>query len=285
VIEIENNKHLGIIFQPRSGSHVLRRYMCGLLNRVDLLEWYNVYIIPPKISIKNNLMDYDENTEGPFTNKNIGTHLEEKTRLVENIKILKDLSDIKEYGVATIQSTSYVEREWLDMLELIAHQQNMQFINLDRADVLYSIISLFLSMKTMEFHNQTQYTILRNVDVKHLPLEQLHSLLQNYIDNKDAVKKYFGNISTIYYEQYQHKVSNIINLFTGIPKKIVGIGLNKFKGNHKEMISNIDEVEDYYEEFVNKHSEYFPQYFGKLPHITIPASQGRQPRILLPEYS
>jgi hypothetical protein len=66
-------------------------------------------------------------------------------------------------------------------------------------------------------------------------------------------------------------------LFTGIPKQLVSFPVNKFSGNYKDLVTNIDEIEEFYEDFVNEHKEYFPQYFGKLPHIEIPKSQGSRP--------
>jgi len=198
---------------------------------------------------------------------------------------LQDLEAIQQYGITTVQTTGFIESGYTELIELIAQEKNTQFIFLDRADVLYSLISLRLSLHKIEFHNSSDVAKIRNYEPLPFSINTLSKLLEAYIKNKDAVNKYFGDIPIIYYEQYQHRVSNILNLFTGIPKKIVSVEINKWQGNHKDMISNIDEVEDYYEEFVNKYPEYFPQYFGKLPHITIPASQGRQPKILLPEYS
>ncbi len=284
-IEIAPNKHLGIIFQPRSGSHVLRQYLSELTNRLDLGEWYNVYIDQQsdKLNITDNTAYFNNNYS--IISRFPESGIEEKSRLISNIEKMRNLYDIQRYGVATIQTSGFVENEWGEMLELIAQEKNTQYIFLDRADVLYSIISLRLSTHKTEFHNPSDVAKVRNYEPLQLPVKILNKSLETYIRNKDIVHKYFGDIPIIYYEQYQHRVSNILNLFTGIPKRMIGVGMNKWQGNHKEMISNIDEVEDYYEEFVNKHPEYFPQYFGKLPHITIPASQGRQPRILLPEYS
>lgn len=283
-IEILNNKHLGIIFQPRSGSHVLREYMCKLLNRENLHEFFNPRISLPEISIENNIVKQI----GSVESINPRPYAEEKSSILNKIEILQNLSNNEKYGVASIYSAAYpkyYQKSASSLLELIAQQQNIQFIELDRADVLYSIISLFISAKTDVFHNTDQQMKLRSNFNLHMDMTYVEEHLQTYIDNKNLTKQHFENIPIIYYEQYQNKITNILNLFTGIPKKIVGLGINKFKGNHKELISNINEVEDYYEEFVNKHSEYFPQYFDKLPAITIPASQGRQPKILLPEYS
>ena len=104
--------------------------------------------------------------------------------------------------------------------------------------------------------------------------------IRMYLENDKDIDKYFSDIPTIYYEQFQNNVNNLRNLFEGIPKKIVSNPYTKLGINYKEYVENIDEIEDYYEQFVNDNKEYFPQYFGKLPHITIPSSQGRQPRDL-----
>ena len=286
MIDIENNKHLCIIIQPRSGSHVLRHYLGNILNRHDLTEWFNPKIIPPDVTvdIEHAIVHQNENptiaSESIYKKDNLN---QQKSIFLSRIDTLNNLSKINQYSVMSMYIEPYLglDKTWL---KIAAEQENIQFISLERADVLYSIISALVSIRSKVWHNNQYVSFSRNLNKFNIDINEMKCTMDMYIKKTDIQNEYFSNLKTIYYEQFQYKITNIAKLFN-IPKKIISIPYNKFKGNHKDFVSNIDEVEDYYEEFVNKHPDYFPQYFGKLTHINIPSNQGRQPKILLPEYS
>jgi len=286
MIEIKNNKHLCIIFQPRSGSHVLRYYLSNILNRHNLTEWFNPGIIPPDVIVDIEHAIVHKNGTPAIASELIykKDNLEEqKSIFLSRIDTLNNLSKINQYSVMSMYTEPYVvlDKTWL---KIAAEQENIQFISLERADVLYSMISLIVAVRSKVWHNHETVLFSRNLNKFNIDINKMKHALDMYIKKTDIQNEYFGDLKTIYYEQFQYKITNISKLFN-VPNKIISIPYSKFQGNHKNLISNIDEIEDYYEEFVNKHPDYFPQYFDKLTHINIPANQGRQPEILLPEYS
>jgi hypothetical protein len=194
-------------------------------------------------------------------------------------KLLTNFTEVREPVIFSVLLFDYVGK-FDSELRHLASRDDTQFINLTRADVLYSLISAYISQQTEVWHN----TSVHNKDRRHtqfrIEMPMLRRHLTEFICEQQFIIDTFKNVPTVYYEEFQHSPANLRNKFTGMPCKIVTTTVNKFSGNHKDFITNLDEVEDFYEQFVNEHKEYFPQYFGKLPHIQIPACQGRQPRDL-----
>lgn len=278
-ITITPDKHLAIIFTPRSGSHVLQEYISTVTNMFNCGELFS-----PKMNIRLDISDGEEPRMVSADTKRPGMpYLEYDTRE----EIVAEMS-VRQKAVDEVAATGrlVVVKMALHMCPNITEgliaTNKFQFINLDRADLLYSLISHVLSIEEVDYHNVSPgaVAVAKKRKSHHMPLDDLHRALTNYIMRQKYIKKYFPNIQTMYYEEFQDSASKLRNLITGIPKQIVSIPYNKFLGNHKDLITNLDEVEDFYEQFVNEHKEYFPQYFGKLPHVKIPASQGRQPRDL-----
>jgi hypothetical protein len=199
-------------------------------------------------------------------------------RSLGNLEVLNTLHEKDIHAVFSVLLRSFSD-EFPQLVTKLASNPDIQFIRLERADVLYSIISVMLAIKSEIWHNSSASYLERPHTSEDLSLPALNSMLIDYINGYRDIENNFS-APIIYYEQFQHRVTNILNLVDGVPKVIHPARVNKFSGNHKELVINLEEVEDFYEQFVNEHKEYFPQYFGKLPHIQIPACQGRQPRDL-----
>ena len=276
-IYIEPDKHLCIIFQPRSGSHVLRYYLATLLDRVNLGEYFNPENDSFKISDDGIILNPDQKSMKPVENKLTMEEITKQT--IDHVSKLKILSEKNTLTVFSMVPHSYN----LDLMRVIQQQSNVQFIRLQRADLLTAILSAQLSTIDGVWHNQTDSAVSRDRKKLKVDLNGFCKLLESHINVKKNVEDVFPKISdsTVYYEQFQMRVPNIINMFTGIPKEILSVPHNKFLVNYKDLIIDLEEVEDLYAEFVNKHKEHFPQYFEKLPGVIIPASQGKQPKELI----
>jgi hypothetical protein len=272
MIPLDTNKNLGIIFLPRSGSHVLQYYISVLADYTNLHELFNAEVGVELV--KNNVKNqYYIDTHVPLP-----PFGEEEITLKRRLQTYKEHYLTQERNSFKVRIQSYID-QYPEFSGELANLPNTQFINLQRADVLYSMISIKMCHLTDVWHNQESRTVRREVDPFTYSIDKLKLELLEYVETCKHIKKYFGDIPTIYYEQFQDRPTNILNLFSGIPKKIVGSIFNKFKGNYKDNVKNLVEVETYYEEFVNQHSECFPQYFNKLPHVIIPSRQGNQPNM------
>lgn len=275
-IKIKKNHHIGIFFDARSGSTVLRYYLSTILNYVNLTELFNLDLNELKISI-NDSNEVVLNLPRVHVNNSLQ---EKKQQAKQYLDSLSLLSQANRYSVFNIYLPSFID-DCPDIVKDLSLRKDIQYFHLKRADVLYGIISSFVSVEQNMFHNTDLKKVKeRTGDRFNIPISNIEKYLTWHVKKTQIIEKYFGELPTIYYEQFQMKTINMINLFENIPKKIIDINHNKFKGNHKDFIINLNKVEDYYEEFVNEHSEYFPQYFGKLPDIKIPKYQGRQPNRL-----
>ena len=280
-ITIDPNKHITFIIQPRSGSSVLRNYLCEILNYNNAGELLNHNVNTVDIEIKNNKIvkwEHPNSKIRPFVDKTVDDLTQ---RSYNNLNSLTQLTEIKQYCIFSTLVHSFFERG-SDILAKLKERNDIQFIRQERADVLYSILSIFMSIDTDIFHNNDP-TIIKKRELRHgkLNINAILQYLNMYVEERKLIKEYFPDIPIIYYEQFQMKPANMMNLFEGIPKKIVSLSTSKFAENYKdkEIITNIDEIEDLYEKFVKDHIEYFPQYSGE-HQITIPAHQGRQPKLL-----
>jgi hypothetical protein len=276
-IRIEQNQHIGFFFDARSGSTVLRHYLSSILNYTNLTELFNMDLNELKIHI-NSENKVILNLPRFQTDNN----LQEKRQYAKYyLDSLSVLSQAQKYSVFNIYLPSFID-DCPDIVKDLSLRKDVQYFHLKRADVLYAIISTFVSIEQNAFHNSESKKIKERIGNKfNIPISEIEKYLIWHVKKTQIIEKYFGHLPTIYYEQFQMKSMNMMNLFENIPKKIIDINLNKFKGNHKDFIVNLDEIENYYEEFVNDNAEYFPQYFNKLPEIKIPEYQGRQPRNLL----
>ena len=298
---LEKNKHVGILFTARSGSHVLRHFISTITDKKNLGEPFNPigFISREELKIVNTLLKGETKIEsstadlqGNMTSENIKNIMLPES--ISNLKIFKKEAELNNYTVCSIHCEGYYDFA-PELFRHLAEEDTMQFIRLERADLLTAILSSKIAKDTNKWHNpsidgtpltEKQRNTPQNPSPE-LPLKKvevsinyLKKRLYTYIQRCNYVDQYFPDVPTIYYEQFQNNVANLRNMFNGIPKKIISIPYLKLGINYKEWIENIDEIEDYYEQFVNENKEYFPQYFGRLPHIKIPASQGRQPKDL-----
>ena len=276
--KIEENKHLGILFQPRSGSHVLRAFLAEQTSRANIGEFLNTRTVQIEFDIRDDgytIIDKsNRGNQAPDMSAN-----ERRMVLENNMLTLQKMSDIRLPSVFGMPIGSY-QKFYPEFLRILASRQDIQLISLLRADVLYSLISIFICFKTQIWHNQSSKLFDRKSDSYHLPIGWVTYELDNYILALQDIKENLDNTDVLYYEEFQFNVNILRNRFDGIPTRIASMPWSKFRGNHKDLITNLPEVEDFYEQFVNEHKEYFPQYFSKLPGVIIPACQGRQPRDL-----
>jgi len=280
-IKILPNKHIGIVFDPRSGSHVLREFLSSVTESINLGELFN----PGR---SNN--EYDIYTNSLLKgNRNFSYLGISKSNILdldtceqddsENIETLKVEAEFSNYIVFSINLFRYGTRRE-NLFKKLINSNIIQCIRLKRADLLSSILSIYFARTNNIWHRMDQTKIIHVPETLKIPMDYIIERLKINLEIDKDIDKYFPDIPTIYYEQFQNNLHNLRNMFDGIPKKIVSNPYTKLGINYKNHVENIDEIEDYYEQFVNDNKEYFPQYFDKLPHITIPASQGRQPRDL-----
>ena len=201
--------------------------------------------------------------------------------LNERFTTLTEMSEISKFAIFSI-FVKDVLRYYPNTVRQIKQRSDIFFVRLKRADVLYSIISIELSKHTNIWHNIDNTNTFSRENLKEkieIPLNNMQTHLERYVNAEILIKDIFEGVPTIYYEQWQNNLSKL-NTILNLPNKLISVIHQKFTGNYKNLISNITEIEDYYEEFVNNHSEYFPQFFDKLPNIIIPKIQGRQPNQL-----
>lgn len=279
MIHIPSDKHIGLLFQPRSGSHVLRFFLSAATGRTNLNECFNHYL-----STKSNriIPAGDQFLVGNFNEPILLTPDQMYQRSVDHMRSLSLMSEKRAYTIFSILPRSF-SKEYPQLNNMLASRDDIFFIRLERADVLYSILSRIVCLQNDVWHND----VLRN-DAKMLPrihrkyvfpIDELETELYDYIKTSNTISENY-TAPVLYYEQFQSSPASLRKLFDGIPQLILSSPVNKFAGNYKVQVENLSEVEEFYEQFVNDNAECFPQYFGKLPHIQIPLSQGRQPRDL-----
>lgn len=281
---VEDNKHIGLLFQPRSGSHVVRHYLSTVTNKFNLGELFNPKSDSGNRRIVTSLENEEEYLHVERDPKYIINSENRIADVKDNINILHAAESKNRLGVCGITVGNYIDI--LPEVSVMLKSTKMQFIRLERADVLSSILSIHIAVISGQYHkteDNTPNLLKLESDSQFklkFDLDSFRDNLVHYATCYKAIPNYFGDVPTIYYEQFQNNIHNLRNMFEGIPKQIVSNPYSKLGKNYKEFIVNIDDVEDVYEQFVNENKECFPQYFGKLPHIKIPKSQGRQPRDL-----
>lgn len=267
MIKIEKNKHIGIIFRPRSGSTVLRKYLSVVLDYVNLSEYFNHKVIGATVTINNNEV-YVDHIGDPTPDFVTANELIQRDN--DRLGVLDELAKIKKYAVYNIFMSGCMDNH-PELIKKLSQRTDTNFFLLERSDLLYSFISARLALISGIWHNNAydhNHVLLdRNLSKIIFPVEAIVKRLNEYVAEKKLLNESFKNLPVIYYEQFQQNPSNMMNLFEGIPKKIIDIGINKFSGDHRELVSNLDEIESIFNEFVQKHIEYFPQYQEKLETV------------------
>lgn len=278
-VNLVPNKHIGIIFQPRSGSTVLRSFLKESTTNYDAGELFNHEVKTTEIFIINNepqFIHHGKNLQGGLPPNMLYERSE------KYLTYLSELTSIDRYLTFGIYLQSFMDH-YPELIAQLSMRRDVQYFQLERADLLYSIISVSVSSLTKQFHNNitknNSRMVKRDLPKFFVPVEEVERGCRRYIDKQKLIKKHFNQLPTLYYEQFQLRPANLMNLFRGIPKRLVSLSVNKFIGNYKDSVLNLDEIEDFYEQFVNDHIEFFPQYAGKIPSLNIPESQGRQPCI------
>ena len=265
-INLPKDKHIGLIFEPRSGSHAFRNYISPSLGHLDLKEFLNPHIRPSKF-----IIDKNKKSLQIIVNQRNGEWLDESDMNTENfdkmvasdwidtqLATLDDMASIDHFSIFSIlikNTLSYHPT----VLEKIKNNPNIFLIRLKRIDVLYGLISLEICKYTNIWHNFNQENTFSRENIKgklNIPLDVIKDHLEMYIRSEYVIKETFGDIPVIYYEQWQNNIRNL-NKILNIPNKILSVDYQKFTGNYKNLISNLAEIENYYKEFVIEHSEYF----------------------------
>jgi hypothetical protein len=262
-INLPKDKHIAIILEPRSGSSVFRNYISSSLGHIDLKEMMNPLHPQTHMSI-----DKNTKTVSAFMNSyafdNIPIYNTEFDEIVlddwanKNLTMLNDMASIERFAIFSLMIKNIL-CDYPDIIKKIKNNANMHFIRLKRMDVLYGIISIEICGYTNIWHNKNQEHTFSRVNIKNkfnLPLDWIKFHLDMYIKCEGLIREIFGNVPVLYYEQWQNNIRNL-NKIIDLPNKLVSVEYQKFVGNYKDLISNIDEIEDYYKEFVNNHSEYF----------------------------
>ena len=276
-IPIRPDRHIGLLFNARTGSTVLRNYFKQVLKFVDLAEMFNHYVKRVKI-------DFSGEPQFVFDFTDTRSYDDQETNIQISLDCLKNLTELtrrKKFSVFGVLFESWY-CAFPELTEMLSARDDIQFIDLRRGDVLYGLLSTQVSLLSEQFHNdfnigQKVVAKKRNVEPFEFSLDDLETGLWKYRNHCEIVAKHFPNTPVLYYEQFQRTPANLMNLFSGIPKRICSVNVTKFEGNYKDLVTNLDEVEDFYANFVCENPECFPQYFGYVPYIEIPKSQGWQP--------
>lgn len=259
-IYLPTDKHIGIILDPRSGSHAFRDYVSASLEILNMGEFLN-----PNIRTLNLLVDKNKKSVHKIPDHRYGFPIDTEYNEIlinewidEKLNVLNDMSSIDQFGIFSIlikNTLSYFP----DIIKKIKGNHNTYFIRLKRADVLYSIISIEICKHTNIWHNIDHENTFSRENIKdkiNIPLDIINTHLEMYVKCEKLIEEIFGKVPIVYYEQWQNNIRNL-NMILNLPNKFVSIDYQKFIGNYKNLISNIDEIEEYYDKFVNRHSEYF----------------------------
>lgn len=269
-VHLSPTKNIGVVFQPRSGSHVLVDYLATALGFNNLAEIFNASLTP---TITDNVVEFVNGGE-PFLDKSDHNRL--NTDMLARLDFVRKLHKT-EHSVFKIFLESYIDVS-PNLSNDICQLENTQFIRLERANVLEAMMSRHIAIKSGVWHHKisdgmsVSRVFANNMPTVTFPPALLVKYLNTYIASQIHAQQYFGNAQIIYYEQFQQNAGILRNIFTGIPKKFASIPYTKLPGNSVDLISNVDEIADIYAQFVTDHSEFFPQHFDKLPGLSIPLS-------------
>ena len=183
-IPLFTNKHTGIIFTPRSGSHVLREFLSSVTNNKSGGEIFN----PTR-----NKGDDEENLllEGNRKFRHLGLTgdhtIDQETCKqddIENIETLTLEASLSNYFVFTVNSTGYQTTEYREnILKRLANSNNIQCFRLKRADVLWSFLSICFAKNNNVWHQP--YTNINPYTPESLkiPLEWIMKRLRMDLEN------------------------------------------------------------------------------------------------------
>jgi len=283
-ITIDPTKNIGIIFQLRSGSTALQQYLASRFHMANIMELFNAYtnnnFLTGPASGKNTLPPPAKPTAPSLTPWPATTRIEALLHLDERVTALQAFNAQGKLGVFKVNVMSYM-KDYPTFSDVLASQTNIQFINLERADVLYSLISRFLSVQTGDWNifGNTPRPINAPAGTTYaFSAAQVRLAFDEYLAKRDHIAAHFPTVPTIYYEEFQNNPANLSNMIAGGDINSQGrIAVSKFTDNHKLLISNLAEVEAIYQEYVRLHPTYFPASTGKVPGVAIPVAQGNQP--------
>jgi len=247
-ISLDKNKHIGIIFQPRSGSTILRHYLAEVLNYIDGSELFNHYVLTPEFKIDNgnlSVVRHDGQTFGIMTTSEV------IERSYNYINSLDQLSELNYKVVFGVYLQSFM-RDCPDLIKSLSLKNNIQFIRLERQDFFYSLLSIAVAKRAdISWHNTSQKLEERKIKPFILDQNFIKRKVEDLHFEKNILKKTFETLPIIYYESYEKKPHNIMNLFQNIPKKITGFKINKWKENYRDLIINLDEIESFYNNIIS----------------------------------
>jgi hypothetical protein len=258
-INLPKNKHIAVILEPRSGSHAFRNYISSSLDILNLGEFLNPINPQQAVTIDKNKKTaltfkdvFRRDSDFDFDNIKINNWVD------KSLTILNDVASVEHYAIFSLLIKN-VLCCYPDVIRKIKNNPNIDFIRLKRIDVLYGIVSIEICKYTEIWHNIDQRDTFSRVNMKNklnIPIDEIKFHLEMYIKCENLIKEIFGNVPVIYYEQWQNNIRNLNKIIT-LPNKLISIELTKFAGDYRDLISNINEIEDYYREFVKEHSEYF----------------------------
>ena len=260
-ITLPKDKHIGIIIEPRSGSHAFRNYISSSLKYIDLGEFINPLHRAPILIIdknKNSVQKVADPKAGMTPDNWQFNETIANNWIDKQLTILNDMANIDRFAIFSIvikNALSYYPA----VLEKIKNNPNIYFIRLKRIDILYSIISIEMCKHTNIWHNIDHQNKFSRELIKHkfdIPLDVIKDHLEMYIKCERLVEEIFDNTPVIHYEQWQNNIRNLHKVLD-LPNKLVSVDYQKFTGNYKNLISNIVDIENYYKEFVMEHFEYF----------------------------
>jgi hypothetical protein len=275
-IHIEPNKHICIFFHPRSGSTALRLHLTEVIPGLqNLQEFFNLYV-KYKFEFQNNKFVQIGDTESVVTRP-----IAEKKQMIKNrLNHLDRCTQNGLYSVFTAYVQSYM-RHTPELTKQLMAREDVQYFYLQRADLLTGVLSLEAANRINIFHNYGN-TRQRTIKPFQVSMSRIKGILDLYVQTQQELEAADPSIRKIYYEEFQTDPNNMNLLFSGIATRENDISIRRFEDqiNYKNYIINIDEVEDYYRNFVFDNIRYFPQYSGELTRITIPSFQGTQPYLV-----
>jgi hypothetical protein len=258
-INLPKNKHIAVILEPRSGSHAFRNYISSSLDILNLGEFLNPINPQQAVTVDKNKKTaltfkdvFRRDSDFDFDNIKINNWVD------KSLTILNDVASVEHYAIFSLLIKN-VLCCYPDVIRKIKNNSNIDFIRLKRIDVLYGIVSIEICKYTEIWHNIDQRDTFSRVNMKNklnIPIDEIKFHLEMYIKCENLIKEIFGNVPVIYYEQWQNNIRNLNKIIT-LPNKLISIEFTKFVGDYRDLISNINEIEDYYREFVKEHSEYF----------------------------
>lgn len=284
MIQIDRQKHLALLFRARSGSTVFRSFMSQVLNFKDCSEIFN-HGLPERLHLK--ITDDNDISIEKLDTVSIDIRLskeyQEKQFEIskQNLDVLSYMTDHGIQGIFGVYHQSYYNYN-PELTQMILDRPDVQPLILLRADVLYGIISECVCRETDQYHNTSANSVTRSVNPFAIKLDDLKIHLEYYVNFYKDIQRANPDIPVVYYEQFRQTPVKLLNIFSGLPKKLCSVSTNKWEGDYRKHVTNMDQVENLYREFVLKHIDCFPQLFDPgLQSITPPLPGLQQPSLPL----